>query len=369
MSGTRGDRGRAAQRGRDARISEAISGWFAREARELPWRTRPLGSKRDPYVVLVSEMMLQQTQASRVAERLGGMLERFPGVRELARASDEEVLAAWSGLGYYRRAIHLRNAAQVVVAEHGGKVPGDVAQLMLLPGVGRYTAGAIASLAFGRREAMVDGNAGRVLMRIEGVDGAWDASARGVVWGIAERLVRAAKRPAVFNEGLMELGAMVCTPRAPACDRCPVAEDCEARRRGRAGSIPRRVRSGERREIYAASVVVRARGRTLVRMREKEGMWGGLWEAPTLETERALTRARVARWLGIGAEGLLRVEAFDHATTHRLVRFSVWRVEASGAGARAIASRFEGSKWRTRGEIGGLGLSSPQRRILLGGGR
>lgn len=365
MSSAKVERGRGGRAGRDARITEGISRWFVREARDLPWRTRPLGSKRDPYVVLVSEMMLQQTQASRVAERIAGMLERFPGVRELAGASDEEVLAAWSGLGYYRRAIHLRDAARVVVSEHGGKMPGDVEELMALPGVGRYTAGAIASLGFGLREAMVDGNVARVLMRIEGVEGAWDSSTREQVWGIAERLVGAAKRAAVFNEGVMELGATVCTPRTPACEQCPVAGECEARRLGRVESIPRTKRVVERREIHAAAAVLRVRGRTLVRMRAKGGMWAGMWEAPTLESPRAWTRAGVARRLGIGTDGLVRVDAFDHATTHRLVKFSVWRVDASEA--RAIASRFEGATWRTRREIEGLGLSSAQRRILLGG--
>ncbi len=317
-------------------------------------------------MVLVSELMLQQTQASRVAERMPEFLARFPTVERLARASEESVLAAWSGLGYYRRARFLHAAAKAIVDEHGGAFPMTVEGLRSLPGVGRYTAGSISALAFGCREAAVDGNAARVLMRLHAHDGqlnnlkdmtwAW-SRAEALVEGVAPVRMGAA----LLNEGLMELGASVCTPRAPKCDRCPLADLCAAHCVGREQEIPRAKRAAARRVVYVGSVVfVDNRGRLLVERRPSEGLWGGLWQAPSIEREdRAPTGPEIGAELALSGSAE-RVEAFTFQTTHREVRFEVWR---AGEGERP---RRPGASWKDRAAIEALALSTPQRRILLG---
>ncbi len=212
----------------DRQLAARLESWFRKQARPLPWRVVDRRSgRRNPYRALVAEVMLQQTQVGRVLEKYGPFLRRFPTVRALAAADEQEVLAAWSGLGYYRRARLLHCAARAIVERHRGRIPDDAAALRALPGVGRYTAGAIASIVFGRAEPIVDGNVRRVLLRIEGraVRAKRDGN-DGWCWDQAGRLVKSAASPAVFNEALMELGATVCVPRGPKCVACPIAAWC-----------------------------------------------------------------------------------------------------------------------------------------------
>ncbi len=340
---------------RDTLIVERVCGWFRGAGRALPWRSSP----RDPYRSLVSEFMLQQTQVARVLEKFGPFLEKFPTLRRLAAAPEQRVLAAWSGLGYYRRARGLHASARVLVDRFGGTIPSDVAALRTLPGVGPYTAGAVASIVFGRPEPIVDGNIARVLLRVEGRD---LAQREGLAWAWerSTRLVRrcgsGTKGPGVFNEGLMELGAVVCTPRSPRCHECPLRTLCVARRRGKQEDIPRPKARSVRRVLHCASVVAcDGRGRLLVERRDDSSMWAGLWQAPTLETNGSTpTRARVSTWIG---SPVARLDRFDVATSHRDVRFSVWRAEGR--------VRRPGAVWRTRRQIAGLALSNAQARILL----
>ncbi len=216
--------------------------WFRRVGRDLPWRRT-----RDPYRVLVSEIMLQQTQVSRVTEYYPRFLSRFPTLDDLARARPREVREAWDGLGYYRRAANLHRLAQVVVADHAGELPADRGRLQTLPGVGRYTAGAVASFAFEQRAAAVDTNVGRVIRRafvgdraVRRSGGQVAAAAMGrrpndgKIWKIAERLVpRAGNAAWTFNQAIMELGAMICTARVARCESCPVREGCRTGSRRR----------------------------------------------------------------------------------------------------------------------------------------
>jgi A/G-specific adenine glycosylase len=337
-------------------IAAAIAGWFEASAREMPWRTRV----RDPYVSLVSEFMLQQTQVSRVLEKFGPFVARFPTVQKLAAASEDDVLGLWSGMGYYRRAKNLHAAARVVVERFGGRVPDRVEALLELPGVGRYTAGAIASMVFGKAEPIVDGNVARVLMRIEGKDFA-HGSAEGMAWAWerAEGLVAEAGvdrvRVASVNEGLMELGALVCTPKGPRCGECPVKGMCVAAAEERQDEIPRPKARVKKSRVYCEVVVVKdGRGRVLVERRGDDGMWAGLWQAPTWERAKAARAREVADW--IGGEVVLR-ERFEHQTTHREVRFAVWEAEGIGDG--------KGRVFRSLAQIGKLGISNPQRRALM----
>lgn len=339
---------------RDRRIVAQTRKWFAAAGRPLPWRTEP----RDPYRSLVSELMLQQTQVSRVVERFQEFVRRFPTVEHLSRADESRVLALWSGLGYYRRARHLHAAAGEIVSRFGSRVPETVSELMTLPGVGRHTAGAISSIVFGRPEPIVDGNVARVLIRVEGRDVASDEGAAWA-WERASGLVRLAQSdPGRFNEGLMELGATVCLPKSPRCGECPLRRECRALAAGAQDRIPRPRAVAARSRVFCAAVVVQDdRGRLLVERRDSSGMWAGLWQAPTLEGRARARRATVERWIGAPAQ---RIERFDHGATHRDLEFEVW--SAAGPVSRA------GAVYKSPREIAGLGLSSPMRRILLGRG-
>src|SRR5271169_2298027 len=201
-----------------ARFRRRSLTWYARHARALPWR-----ESRDPYRVWLSEIMLQQTQVTAVIAHYQEFLRRFPTVEKLAAAREASVLAAWSGLGYYRRARMLHAAAKVVVRKYGGRFPATVEAWRALPGIGRYTAAAIASIAFDESVAVVDGNVERVLQRVSGKQLAGEE-----MWTAASHLLEV-KRPGDFNQAMMELGAVVCTPRVPACLTCPVVELCETR--------------------------------------------------------------------------------------------------------------------------------------------
>lgn len=353
---------------RDRRLVRRLSAWFDGHARPLPWRDAPPG-ERDPYRVLVSELMLQQTQVSRVAERFPRFLARFPTLRALAEADEAEVLAAWSGMGYYRRAKLLHSAARAAAEHHDGRLPPDAADLRAMPGIGRYTAGAIASLAHGRAEPAVDGNAVRVLARLEAREGrTGETGLDRWAWARAGALVEAASDEGLtaggLNEAIMELGATVCTPRNPSCDACPLAGDCVGRAAGVAASIPAPRRRAAKRPLYCLSLrATDGRGRLLVEQRGEAGLWASMWQAPTIErSDRAPTPREARARLGIGS--LNAAETFIHETTHRTVHFRVFEVGDPPAKLGPGA----GCAWRTRAQVETLALSTPQRRILLGRG-
>ena len=205
------------------RFRRRIIVWFRKHGRELPWR-----ATRDPYRIVVSEFMLQQTQVSRVEQYYHRFVARYPSIEDLARATPEMVRESWDGLGYYRRAVNLHRLAREVVANHEGRVPGDPAILRTFPGVGRYTAGAVASFAYEAPEPAVDTNVARVLRRAFHPGADQRAKGQKKIWSVARRLVpaRAGRAAWEFNQGLMELGAVVCTARKPRCGGCPVVELC-----------------------------------------------------------------------------------------------------------------------------------------------
>lgn len=353
----------------DTALVRALVSWFRRNARPLPWRTTP----RRPWPSLVSEVMAQQTQIARVIEKFQGFLDAFPSPAALADAHESDVLAAWSGLGYYRRARLLQRAARAITESHGGVIPSTVEDLLALPGVGRYTAGAIASIVFGNRAPIVDGNVSRVLLRVSAKH-ATAADAAPWVWGRAERLAGVAGADvAAFNEGLMELGALVCTPRNQRCHECPLAGLCQANARGVQEQIPRPKTPPTRTTIRADVVVVRdARGRYLVEQRPDSGLWASMWQAPTREATGPNPSAgpifeedpapTLASDLGLGpVSGVQGPEEFTHDTSHRRVEFRVWTAIAAGRATR-------GRRWMTREELVKLPLANPQRTMLLGPG-
>jgi A/G-specific adenine glycosylase len=240
--------------------------WYDAHARDLPWRRT-----RDPYRIWVSEIMLQQTRVAAVVERYREFLRRFPALADLARAREEQVLAAWSGLGYYRRARSLHQAARQVMAAHGGTIPRTAADLQQLPGIGRYTAAAIASIAFDEPIAVVDGNVERVLARLRG-----RTLTAAQSWQAAQELV-SSKRPGDFNQAMMELGATLCTPAAPACPACPLRLQCATR-----GALPRPAQPPRRKAVLDYALAVRAGEVRLRRRAASVSVMPGMWELPEI---------------------------------------------------------------------------------------
>ncbi len=317
---------------RAAAIAAAIERWFPAAARVLPWRTA-----RSGWAALVSEAMLQQTQVARVVPAFEAFMRRFPTPATLAAAPEQEVLAAWQGLGYYRRARMLQQAAATIVAEHGGEVPRDAQALRTLPGVGRYTAGAVASIAFGRRVPIVDGNVRRVTARLEGDARAIeDPAAERETWTRAEALVTAAADPAILNEGLMELGATVCTPAAPRCGTCPLAAHCRAAAGGKAASIPPPKARGQRQAVHYHVVLIRRGPSVLMEPRPDRGLWAGLWQPPTIEAPSPLPWTAVAEGLPVKVRDAEERGGFLHRTTHRDVHFRVWTAASRGRQGRWV---------------------------------
>lgn len=336
-------------------MGAAIEQWFAAHRRDLPWRR-----DRTPYRVLVSEFMLQQTQVSRVAERYPCFLKRFPSIRSLAEAPLEAVLAQWQGLGYYRRARLLHAAAERIVAEHDGRVPRDLALLQGIPGIGRYTAGAIASIGFGDRAPIVDGNVSRVLLRLHGrLLASDDREAVASSWREAESLVLAASDPAALNEGLMELGATVCTPMAPRCEACPLRSACRALAQGLAREIPLPKRAPLRQRLDHHAVLVERGGSLLLSQRPATGLWAGLWGLPGIDAPPRRGRRAIAELLGVSPEAVEPAGGFVHLTTHREVRVHLHRLRAG-----EFVKDPAGCRWANAEVQAGLPMGSLQRRSI-----
>lgn len=350
---------------RDRTIVRSLASWYGRAARDLPWRTHP----RDPYRSLVSELMLQQTQVSRVLEKFEPFLARFPTIERLAGGAESDVLAAWSGLGYYRRAQLLHACAKAVMQRHQGAMPREVSKLLELPGIGRYTAGAIASIVFGERAPIVDGNVCRVLQRLDGEQGhAGDKRIAAWAWQRAEQLVTLTSRGrqvARFNEGLMELGATVCTPDNPRCDRCPLRSTCVARREQRTAVIPAPKPRARVRRVFHDVIVVRRRessGKTsyLLEQRPASGLWAGLWQPPAREGTEAAPDA-FALAVQLELHGLQLASTAPtctvFGTTHREVHFRTWHAthSAKKAGAR---------RWVTEDELDTVAISNAHRGLI-----
>lgn len=249
--------------------------WYRSAARDLPWR-----HTHDPYAIWVSEVMLQQTQVSTVKPYFERFLHEFPDVSALAQADESRVLRLWEGLGYYRRARQLHEAARLISQEHAAQFPRDADTLRGLPGIGRYTAGAILSIAFDDREPILEANTVRLLSRLLAY-GKEPARAEGqrLLWSFAESLLPR-KGAGTLNQALMELGSEICTPRDPDCDGCPVAPQCAARQQGRQTEIPVGRRSMRFEDVHEVAVVVRRRGRVLLRQCAPGERWAGLWDFP-----------------------------------------------------------------------------------------
>ena len=344
-------------------IAARLLRWYDRHKRALPWRAEP----PDPYRVWLSEIMLQQTRIEVVRGYYARFLERFPTVHALARAPEADVLHAWAGLGYYSRARNLHRAARVVADRHGGAFPSTVAALRALPGVGPYTAGAIASIAFGVRAPVVDGNVARVLARFACVPGdPREPAVSARLWSLAGSLVPA-RRPGDFNQALMELGETVCTPRAPRCTVCPLRTQCGALPAGRVAELPTQRRSRARPEVTAVCALVRRGDRILLARRVPSGLLGGLWEPPGAEVEAtAVSASALARALRERLDLRVRVGevlgSVRHVFTHRALTLTVFAC-TSPSGRLRPAIGYDDAAWVSPGDET-RALSSLARKAL-----
>ena len=343
-------------------MRRALLAWYRRERRDLPWRRT-----RDPWAIWVSETMLQQTRVETVIPYYERFLTRFPTLETLADAEPDELMQSWAGLGYYSRARNLQAAARVVAREHGGRIPDQPEALLTLPGVGRYTAGALASIAFDRPAPIVDGNVARVLARL--LDLSLDVSSpagQRLLWSEAAALV-AGPAPGDLNQALMELGALVCTPGAPRCPLCPLRRQCRGLAAGFASALPVKAAKAARRSVEAVAVLLSHGTRVLAVRRPPRGLLGGLWELPGGELAAheppvsglaRLLRERV----GLAPAHAIRVGEVKHGFTHRTLRLHVFQAEAPAG--RVRLREFDAHRWLSPAALGELPLSALAKKAL-----
>jgi A/G-specific adenine glycosylase len=342
-------------------VRAALLEWYDAARRDLPWRRTG-----DPYAIWVSEVMLQQTQAERVEHYWTAFLDRFPSVEALARASEDEVLAAWSGLGYYARARRLREAARIIVRERDGSLPRTSDELLALPGMGEYTAAAVASLAFGEPAAVVDANVARAVSRLAGLPG--DPSrgaAKKVVRDLARRLLDP-RRPGDHNQAMMELGALVCLPRRPLCAVCPLRARCRAVRSGAPERFPGAGSRLGRLDVTEIVALVGRRGRILlVRGGHDRGWWEGLWLLPgsaasPTESPAARLAATVERRTGLDCRFEGEPIPFSYTVTrHRVEGAALEATDMSGP-----LRRVPGVAWFSPCDLGSVAVPAPYARLI-----
>jgi len=347
----------------DKSISGALLGWYDRERRHLPWRADP-GEVPDPYKVWLSEIMLQQTTVKAVLPRYGLFLRRWPNVAALARAELGEVLGAWAGLGYYARARNLHACAQAVVEDHGGKFPESEVELRKLPGVGGYTAAAIAAIAFGAQATPVDGNIERVVARLFAVTLPLP-EAKAEIKALAETL-SPAQRPGDFAQAMMDLGATICTPRRPACGLCPVHPECRGYAEGLAEVLPYREEKAERPVRRGAIyVAIRSDGAVLLRERPLKGLLGGMLETPSSPWgDQAPNGKAVQLHAPVNAEWRKLPGLVEHTFTHFHLQLSVYRAEVGADAALKRAALPERCRWLTLRELSDAALPSLMRKVI-----
>jgi len=342
-------------------IARRLLGWFAESQRRLPWRR-----DRDPYRIWVSEVMLQQTQVATVAPYFERFVQAFPTLSALAAADEQEVLRLWEGLGYYRRARDLHKAARQLVAVHGGAFPNDPVRLRGVPGMGRYTVNAVLSQAFDRRLPILEANSQRVLCRLFGrAEDPRRAPLKGWLWKAAEAVLPR-KRAGQFNQAMMELGALVCTPSAPRCGECPLRTKCQARRLGLQESIPYRPAAPQTVAVQEAAVVLRQGPRVLLVQRPDSSRWARMWEFPHGELAEGETHEQAAVRLLRDLTGFAgRLGPELSTIRHGVTRFAITLVcfEATCLGGEFRSAFYQQARWLKPAELSAHPVSSPQRRL------
>jgi A/G-specific adenine glycosylase len=335
--------------------------WFAAHARDLPWR-----KSRDAYRVWVSEIMLQQTQVETVKSYFERFIAALPDVQALAAADEERVLRLWEGLGYYRRARQMHRAAQVIVAEHGGEFPRDVETLRTLPGIGRYTAGAIASIAFDTPAPILEANTIRLFARLLAYrDDPTRNAGQQLLWSFAEKILPASDI-GMFNQALMELGSLVCTPKSPACRECPVMSLCPTFAQNLQDVVPRAKAKTEYTDLHEAAVVIRRREKILVRRCGPGERWAGLWDFPRVgvTSPDAVDRAtqicdKVRDLTGLSIELGDMLTTIKHGVTRYRITLACYEATCAGHAWRDMADQ----RWVEAGRLVELPLSTTGRKL------
>lgn len=339
------------------RLRPLLLRWYRRHHRDLPWR-----KTSDPYAIWVSETMLQQTTVAAVIPYYERFMKRLPTVGSLARANEETVLGLWSGLGYYRRARSLRAGAIAVMERFGGSLPEDPEALEQLPGVGRYTAGAVSSLAFGREAPVVDGNVRRVLSRLFARSGSGAAEV-AALWTIAGILVKG-KAPGDLNQAVMELGARVCAPRAPRCASCPVRAHCRARAAGRPSDYPSRAPRKVVRAARAAVALIVQRGSVLLERTGAQSPLRGAWDLPARVLSRGDDAASSIATALRDAHDLDVVAAESIGVTHHAIMDARWRLEIVRCDLRRFPPRSRDLRLVRLADAAGTAVSGATTKVL-----
>ncbi len=347
-------------------LRRSLLDWYRKTARDLPWRRT-----RDPYKIWVSEIMLQQTQVKTVIPYYQKWIKRFPSVKLLAKAPLSDVLKHWAGLGYYRRVRMLHQAARHLCQNGAkGNLPSTIEELLKIPGIGRYTAGAIASIAFNRKTPILDGNVIRVLTRLTAFkEDIGSGKTIKELWGISESILPE-KNPGDFNQAMMELGAVICLPKNPDCKICPISDLCAAYRNGSVLKYPFRRKKESLERLRTAALIVRKNGSVLLQRQPLESRWGGLWMFPFWQSRNEMIRNLKA---GAGqAVPLQHRMTVHHGFTKYRIRLDVYEYPSTGAGRNPIKSwdklfpkpaRAE-QKWVKQDQLSKLAFPSPHQKIV-----
>jgi A/G-specific adenine glycosylase len=341
-------------------IRRRLLAWFDVHARDLPWRRR-----RDPYAIWISEVMLQQTQVATVIPHFERFLQAFPDVHALAAADEQQVLRQWEGLGYYRRARALHQAARRLAADHAGEVVDEPEYLRRLPGLGRYTVNALVSQAFDRRLPILEANSRRVLCRLLGIRAdPTKAPVERLLWDTAAAFLPR-RRVGDFNQALMELGALRCTPAQPMCCRCPLARRCRAAVQGLQDKIPRMPDGPRAEEVREVTVALWRRGRLLLVQRPDGGRWAGMWELPRRPVPdgqaHEAAAADLLNDLGLKADLGPELATVRHGVMH--FRITLVCLEATHRRGTFRAGSYPAARWVAPRELAHYPLSRPQRRL------
>jgi A/G-specific adenine glycosylase len=342
-------------------FSEKLLTWYAAHARDLPWRGHP-----DPYAVWVSEIMLQQTRVETVIPYYQKWMAYFPTVFDLAVAPQQDVLALWEGLGYYARARNMHRAAGLIVEQFDGQIPVDAETLQTLPGIGRYTAAAIASIAFNQDDAALDGNIRRVLARVFDVtEPARSTIGERLLWQLAEEHLPPGSA-GQYNQAIMDLGAMVCTPKSPNCNACPLAGICQARALGIQEERPVMKTKSATPHHTVTAAIIRRNGQVFIAQRPEKGLLGGMWEFPGGKTESgesldACLKREICEELGIDIEISKPFGIYQHAFTH--FRITLHAFECMLADGSPVAREHQNLRWVKPAELKNFPMGKIDRQI------
>jgi len=333
--------------------------WFKHNARDLPWRRTS-----DPYAVWLSEIMLQQTQVETVKPYFERFMTQLPTIAALAAADEHDVLRLWEGLGYYRRARQLHRAAKVIVAEHAGQFPRDPVAVELLPGIGRYSAGAVLSIAFDLKRPILEANTIRLFSRLLAFDGDTTSSVgQKTLWSLADSLLPA-RQVGRFNQALMELGSMICQARAPRCGECPVSMHCAAREAGREQELPRPKARPKFEDVCECAVVVIRKGRILILAGPDKGRWAGLWDFPRFALEDKASEARngiigdkLRELTGVTVDSLTHIKTWRHGVTRFRITLECYQAHYISGRTRAE------QRWVLPADLASFALNSTGRKL------